>query len=789
MNKQLQRVFALSLCATSVNFAIAQESNTDAKPLKLEVIEVTAQKRQESAQDTPLSLNVLGGESLKEKNIEKIDDLQYSVPNLTMTETGISTQMYIRGIGTGNNQGFEQSVGQYIDGIYYGRQQLIRAPFLDLERVEVLRGPQSILFGKNSVAGALSMTTAKPYEELEARFSAQYQPEIGATEFTGMITGGLTDTLSARLAVRDYSEDGYLYNSFKNQDETGREERAARLTLAWQASDDVNFLLKIEHDEFDSNGRQIEVIRDDVALAGAPIPGANFWQILTMLGHPNAITDSQLDYDRQADDAEVSNNNLENYTLTGNFALGDYTLTSITGFVTYDFNETCDCDYTAAPIFSVGIDEEYDQFSQELRIVSPVGDSFDWLGGVFYQTSDLAFVDGIDIPTDSVLGSISSGALLPLTGKSASRNYKLDTDMWSVFFQGRYHFTPKFTATLGLRYTEEKKTGARKMNINELSTGEITTDIAGASLFDVVFGINNEQSVYTPQGHDLQDNRDESSLTPLLSVSYKVEDDIMLYASATTGFKAGGFDARANNVNSWEFEEEEATAYEFGVKSSLLENTLEANLSFYRTEYDNLQISQFDGVLGFNVGNAKETVVQGVELDGRWLFWDGLSMTYAAAYLDHEFTDFDNGNCYNRQVPDGAMGPSGNQLCDYTGKSGQYTPKVTASLGFEYFTEISFFGLEYFRTNIGFYHSAKQNVDVNLNPLYEIDAYTKVDIRVAFEAENWNVAFIGKNITDEDVLTYVGNTPLSGSTFGTDTFYGFVDKPSVYGVQFDYYFQ
>ena len=163
-------------------------------------------------------------------------------------------------------------------------------------------------------------------------------------------------------------------------------------------------------------------------------------------------------------------------------------------------------------------------------------------------------------------------------------------------------------------------------------------------------------------------------------------------------------------------------------------------------------------------------------------------MQYGIEYLDNEYKDFSNGNCYNRQVPDGDIGPDGNQLCDYTGKSGQYTPKVTATIGFDYFTEIDILGFEYFRTTLGLYHSSKQNVDVNLNPLYKIDAYTKVDMRIVLESENFNIALFGKNITDQAVLTYVGNTPLSGSTFGTNTFYGFVDRPATYGIQLDYNF-
>ena len=781
-NKAIKSVFALSACALAINAATAQEQ------IALEVIQVTAQKRSENAQETPISMNVLSSDDLKEKSIEKIDDLQYAVPNLHMTETGISTQMFIRGIGTGNNQGFEQSVGQYIDGIHYGRQQLLRMPFLDLERIEVLKGPQSIMFGKNSVAGALNLSSAKPTQDTEIHLGLQYQPTIDATEFTGMVSGALTDTLSARLAVRDYSEEGYIENTFKDREETIREETAVRLSLLWEPSDAMNFLFKIEHDEFDGTGRQIEVIKDEPSLAGAPIPGATFSQILGALGHPDAISDSELNYERQADAEESNNNSLDNATLTANFKLGDYTLTSVSGFVSYDFVETCDCDYTAAPIFSVFIDEEYEQFSQEIRLVSPVGEKFDWLGGLFYQTSELSFDDNIKIPSNSVLGSLSGGALSPLTGQGAGRNYQLDTDMFSAFFQGRYHFTDALTLTLGARFTSEEKTSSRVMNITDLETGDITTNPMAPALFDVVFGIQSEQSPLSPQGHNLSGNRDENSFTPLINISYKIDQKIMAYVSATTGFKAGGFDARANNVNSWEFEEEEATAYEMGIKSLLLDDTLEVNLSFYRTEYDNLQVSQFDGVLGFNVGNAKETVVQGVEVEGRWIIFDGLSMQYGLAYLDHEYKDFTNGNCHSRQVPDGDIGADGNQLCDYTGKSGQYTPKFTASIGFDYFTEVSFLGFEYFRTTLGLYHSAKQNVDVNLNPLYEVDAYDKVDMRIALESENWNIALFGKNITNEEVLTYVGNNPLSGSTFGTDTFYGFVDRPAVYGIQLDYNF-
>ncbi len=794
-------IFAIGACTLATlamsNASAQEQERPKSEPIDtqatLEVIQVTAQKRSEDVQKTPISINVLGADDLKEKGIEKIDDLQYSVPNLHMTETGISTQIYMRGIGTGNNQGFEQSVGQYIDGVHYGRQQLLRMPFLDLERVEVLKGPQSILFGKNSVAGALNLSSAQPTQDFNAHIEGSYQPEFGATEINGMVSGGLTDTLSARIAVRDYQEDGYIDNTFRDRDETIRDEQAYRLSLLWEPSDSMNFLLKVEHNNFKGAGRQIEVVQDDVNLAS----GLNYSQYLGLFGHKGAITESEINFERQADNDEFSHNKLNNVTLTANFMLGgDYTLTSISSLVSYEFTEECDCDYVAAPVFNVDILEEYQQFSQELRIVSPLGDTFDWIGGLYYQRSETDLDDRIKVPENSIL-PLAKPALLPIANTSASRNYTLDSTMWSVFFQGNYHFNDDLTATLGARYTSEDKDGHREINIRELAgstigSGDIAAHPAAAILYNVGFAIQNQQSPLSPEGHNLTSSRSENAFTPLISIQYKLDENIMTYISATTGFKAGGFDTRANNVASWEFEEEEATSYEYGVKSSLLDNTLEVNLAIFRTEYDNLQISQFDGTLGFNVGNAKETIIQGIEVDGRWLVMNSdigtLTMNYALAYLDHEFKDFKNGNCHNRQVPDGDIGPGGVQLCDFTGKRGQYTPKFTSTLGFDYFAPVSFLGFEYFRANLGFYHASEQNVHPNLDPLYDIDAYTKVDARIALEAENWSIAIFGRNLTDEKIITYAGNVPLSGSSFGTNTFYGFVDRPATVGVQIQYDF-
>ena len=776
------------LCLGFAAGAQAQDSDRDAQASDaaatgrvLEEIVVTAQKCDEGLKAVPISIVVTSGEKIKEAGIYRIEDLQNYVPNLQMTESGISTQMYIRGIGTGNNQGFEQSVGQYVDGIYYGRQQLIRAPIFDMARVSTLRGPQSILFGKNSIAGALSMTSAAPTQDFEGSFSvsSDFEHDTVLTEL--VMSGGLSDTVSGRFAVRKYDDDGYVVNTFNGADEPQRDDLAIRGTVRWEPSDRLDITLKLERDVFDTIGRQIEVIEDNPALAGFPFPGATYAQILAGLGHPGGISDVGQNYSRSADGGDFSNNELDSHALTINYQVGENTLTAVSGYVSYDFLEICDCDYTAAPVFNVLLDEEYEQFSQEIRLTSPGGEKVDWIVGGFYQTGDLDFRDGILVPSNSVLGLLG---LVPILNTSAQRQFNQDSDLWAVFAQATINLNDEWAVTVGGRYTEEDKKGSRIIEIVDQATGMPVLPASMAPLiYFGVFGIENEQLIIpgVTAGHNLSGSRDETSFTPLLRLEYRPNDEMMLFASATTGFKAGGFDARSNNVGSFEFTDEEATSFEFGGRFSYADGRGETGISFFYTDYDDLQVSQFDGTLGFNVTNVPNTKVQGFELDGRFLLSDSVTWTYAIGYLDHEFKNFGasgsgGGNCYFGETPVLADG-----TCDRSGQSGQYTPKFSGHMSLDYVTPFSS-GWE-FRLTGDLSWVSSQNVHVNLDPAYEIDAYEKIDVRMAISNERWEFAFIGKNITDEDVLTYVNNVPLSGSTFGTNTYYGFDARDTTYTLQ------
>lgn len=766
------RLFTGLLAATAITAGAAQAQ-------QLEEVVVTAQKRVESLQDVPISITAVSGDKMAEAGIFKIEDLQNLTPNLSMTETGISTQIYIRGIGTGNNQGFEQSVGQYVDGIYYGRQQLLRAPFLDLERVEVLRGPQSILFGKNSIAGALNMTTRKPTDEFEASIGGQYSPDGDITEFTGIVSGGLTDNLAGRLALRKYDEDGWMENTTLDDDEPERDESAIRGTLVWDPTDNLRVSFKAEYDEFDVDGRQIEIVQDDPALPGSPLPGFTFSQILGLLGYPDAIEETKQNNKRQRDEAEFSENEITNYTLTLDYQWGENTLTAVTGIVGYEFLEACDCDFVAAPIFDVLIDEEYDQFSQEIRLASPGGERLDWIAGVFYQESELDYNDDLTVPANSLLGA-ANPVLAPLSNTAGLRTYNADSELWAVFGQATLNLTDNLRFTLGGRYTDEDKEADREVNIVNAETGEfVPTPVA--TLWYGAFGIESEQFL----GHSLDGDRDEGVFTPLVNVQWDITQDIMLYAAYSTGFKSGGFDARSNSVASWEFEDEEATTYEIGMKSFLLDSRLEFNAAAYYTDYDDLQVSQFDGTLGFTVGNAKETRVWGVEIDGRWAITDNLIAAYGVAYLDHEYKDYANGNCYNRQVPDGDI-VDGEQLCDYTGKSGQYTPEWTGFASLNHVFPLT--GELDLNTSFDLSYTGEQNTHVNLDPQWEVDDITIMNFRVGLYADNWDIAVLVQNLSDEQQFSYVGNTPLSGSSFGTNTFYSFMSRPRTTYLQATWHF-
>lgn len=791
------KVRTLKLLAIAVALAPSLPAFAQDHSPALEEILVTAQKRVQSLREVPVSVNALGGEKIEAAGITSVERMADYIPSFNMTQTGIGTNIAIRGISSGVNQGFEQSAAQYVDGIHYGRAQLSRAPFLDIERVEVLRGPQSIIFGKNATAGAISITTAKPGDVHEGKLTALYEPEHGEQDIRLVLSGPITDTLGGRLAILDSRMDGFIENTTLNRDEPSERNRVMRATLQWQPSEAWDITLKLEDGSFDSDGRNIEAVKqvNNPAPDGTLVPYDVLLKMLT--AGPNVyLLDTTHDWKRQSN-GDYSYNDTENVTLTIERTLGEHTFTSLTGYNAYTYDELCDCDFTGAPGFNIRSAEDYSQISQEFRITSPEDQTVSYIGGLFFQSSNLKFHDGIEVPTDSFIASaltqtIGSGSNL-LRGASTQRDFKQDADMYSLFGQATWNITDSLRTILGARYTTEDKDASRHQ-YHVTPAGAVLPLGTPTSPYNSLWGIFNIEP-YEP----IKGSRSESSFTPLITLQADLNDTDMVYASFTTGFKSGGFDVRANShpdndVNNaynpgsldprirgtFEFEDEEVKNYEIGGKFVLAEGAAELNVALFRSEFKNMQTSQFDGGVSFNVTNAGEATVQGLEVDGRWALTDNLLVRGGAAYIDFEYTDFKNSQCYFGQ-PD----PDGDGMCDATGQRREFTPEYQGNLGFDYTINFSN-GLKLVNT-LDFIYSSDYLTTPSLDPKFEQDAFTKINARIALSGadDRWELALIGKNLTDESIVSYANGLPVASvlTSKTSSGYYAFYERPRSIAIQ------
>lgn len=804
--------FTLSQLAIACSAALAINSHA----ATLEEVIVTAQKRVETLQDVAVSVNVVGGDKLVEAGITKLEDLQAYVPNLTMSETGIGTNIYMRGIGSGINQGFEQSVGMYVDGVYYGRAQLSRAPFLDLSRVEVLRGPQNILYGRNSIAGAMSIITAPAENEFQGRVSATYEPVQGEQIFDLMLTGPISDTLSYRVAHRSRNTDGFIEN-IDGGDEPERDEDTTRISFNWDATDDFNAKLKYEQSTFDITGRQIEIVNDMPSLNPAFL-GANWSQLL--VGNfgagvtPPSALNTTLDGKRSSN-GDFSDNETHNVTLNLSYLWNDYEITSTTARVDYEYKELCDCDFTSANIFFVESGEEYEQFSQELRITSPGEETIDWIAGLYYQDSELNFNDRFFSDNQSLIDDIlntvlpialgsayPAGAANVLRDFSVPRDFDQETELLSGFVQVTWNINDSNRLTLGGRQSQEKRSASRVLEMADINGNILPYNesfVPGTEMgVDYLLG-----RVLNVARHNLSGDREESNFAPAVSFETDLNDDVMAYANWSRGFKAGGYDVRSNSTpnpvpvvspitpaanftvpaGSFEFKQEQAETIEFGLKTRLAGGAAELNIAAFRTDFEDLQVSIYDGVLGFNVGNAAKATSQGIEIDGRYALTESFTLSGAVSWLDFEFDDYENGQCTQLQRIQ-----TGQSSCSYDGLTNQYVADFSGVVTLDYETDIG--DSLVFNTTLDAVFTTEFNPSQNLDPLIEQDGYTKLNLRigVADYDGTWEVALITKNLTDEDIITYANDTPLSSNLAQSVGHYAFVEPGTTYALQATYNF-
>ncbi len=804
---------ALAIGLALPTLSMSGMSQADDGLLLLEEVIVTAQKREQSLQDVPVSVSVVTGDAISQTGMTNLDELSTHVPNLSIQEGSQTTAITMRGLGSGINQGFEQSVGMFIDGIYAGRDRQFRSPFLDVAAVEVLRGPQGTLFGKNTIAGAINLTTTKPTDEFEASLRTTYEPEYNEYSVEGIVSGSITDTLNGRLAVKQAESDGYVENTLTGRDGPSKVETVVRGTLVWEPTDDLSVTTKYETARYDVGGE-----------ANSIDTSGGWGEIFSAI---DPAYDEGDEFSRSAE-KEYSDNDNESLTVTVDYDIGEYTLTSITGYSSYEYDDFQDVDFSPIEMLSMQQEQDFSQWSQEIRLTSPIGDKFDFITGLYYQTSDLEHHKRLDSNIGSLIGGVptvgttlaldvngniigsSQGGVNPVnvadllepaifanhpvlgtfpTNKSASivaaslngaqsgrvSDFEQESETWAIFGQGTWHVRDDVHLTLGLRWTREEKEATRSLYMTEYGT-ENPLPVTDPN-YALLTGIQN--GIFSTFEHNIKDDNTVTNFSPSVKAQYDLNDDVMLYASVSKAFKSGGFDEAGTNgiVDEFSYDDEEALSFEIGGKLTVLDGRGSLNFAMFHTNYEDLQVSAFVGDK-YVVGNAAEATSQGVEIDGVFRVTEALTMTASMAYLDATYDEFENASCTLAQVQ-ASSGTAKDCAQDLKGETLAFAPEWTANIGLNHVASITN-SLE-LTSMLNLNYTDEQYLAQDLDDQALEESHVTVNGRIALADldSNWEIALVGKNLTDEEIRTYSNDTPLMDGAFFT-----YMAPPRTVAVQF-----
>jgi len=703
---------------------------------------VTARKRTELQRDVPISIESVSGEQLVVSNVSQIGDLVSRIPTITMSYATTQPFLEIRGFGTGNNQSFDQGVGKFFDNVSFGRDQDLRLPLFDLERLEVLKGPQVLLYGNSSTAGALNITTKKPGSVFEADGSVGYEFNAQEVLAEGGVTVPVNDKISFRVAgmYQDLNE-GWVYNTLQFQQVPQTQNYAGRLILKFLPTSDLEILLKTEFDHVRTQGFGGEAAAQP--LTGPPV----FTEV-----NVNAVTE----YNNAVAPFFINPYNALNnqtYQLDINFnALGG-TITSTTARRILDFTNSTPGVFPL-PVLNGWLDSTYTQTSEELRYSGRLG-AFDLTLGAFYQHEQLDDVTAIQTNLPAF------GAPVP----PFAFDFVLDeaTRSYSGFADVIYHFTRAFSLDLGARYsniTRDASQSAFPGNIVPNQT--FNMGMAGVDrnpaldpLLMAFFGVPPHD--YT--GLHLSEN----FFQPQVVAQYRFSDTLQTYAKYVKGDKAGGFDSNylgtpgTLSPSNVAFKPESAEGFELGIKGLTLNNTLDWALDAFYTQFKDLQTNAFVGTATVsvvtNVGKAR---TQGLEFEMHYVPFERLQISTTAAYIDAKYTDFPGAACTRAQT---AAQPLGCQQ-DLSGTPPPFSSKFAGTLGAEY--EIPL-GTYFIAPGVLLIGRSAYNPSVNREPLLEQQGYVQLDAHIDLRPAMgfWSLSLFGRNLTNYQYREYGDTVPLT----------------------------
>jgi len=707
-------------------------------------IVVTAQRRPEALWETPLAVSALSGDQLQDRNYNSIQDLSASIANVTVSDYGGSFGVSIRGIGRPNNgPSAEPATGAYLNGVFLSRPFEVGAAFLDLERVEVLRGPQGTLYGRNSTGGLINFITAKPSREVEGygRLSfGNYDSIRTEAVVSGPIAG---ERLLGRLAIGTEDRDGYSLNLFDNRRYDNQHAQTVRGTLLFEPTDLLSFTLVGDyHRESDRNYATHFL---GVGIPGALPTGVAFGgQTVPLDEVGNAIDPRLLNIDSEArnrrqygglslDIALELNSNLSLKTISA-YRRAKYSFTA-------DFDATTKSFPSNNPEFNYVQGESVTQFSQEIQLLGEY-DRFNFIGGLYYlnQKLDPAFFDFGFTPEEFPFGLLAGG--------------RAGTDAYAAFGQGTYQLTDRLGLTVGLRYSYEE----RRVDENWTSGG---VQLVGAFL---------EPCASLP-GFVCAQKADANfdAFTPRFGVDFQITDNLFLYSSVSRGFRSGGFSVSDLKPA---FEPETVWAYESGIRWKAFDNRVRISASAFHYDYSNLQIQQvIDGYV--STINAATSKVDGAEVELLLTPLEGLTISNAFAYLDARFTEF---TITDPTFPElGAQDLSGNTL--------PFSPEFSNNLTLSYDVPVG----DFFVRLLGEWTWRDETFFSEFNLLNASQPSVSIynaSVKITGKNDRWFVDVWGKNLADKTVIS---QNFISSTTLGRPR-NGQLAPPRTYGVTVGYSF-
>jgi iron complex outermembrane recepter protein len=744
---------ALPVCV----YAADESASPESEAPQLSEIVVTAQRRTENLQNVPVSVQVIGGQTLAAENLNSLGDLAQTTPALHVSAGGATSDMYIRGIGSGNQQSFDQSVGTFSDDIYHGRARSSTATFLDLERIEVLKGPQSTFFGNNAIAGALNIVTRKPTDTFDASARVLYGQD-GQYAFEAAVGGPITDALSVRLAGIVDGQRGWIKDVATDDFGPKEYNDGGRITLAFRPSTDFDATLKFEA----SRNRESGDLDLQVANCPpqAPLTAGQFCQSALSQHVPvypvGRLGTLEADVGGQGTFLSTFET-----ALTLNYHLWDQTFSSVTGYYNYNYNQDLDLDGTPLGLATAQAPEQYNQFSQEFRVASATGGRFEYLAGAYLQIDHLDYQQFDDFPfANPKFEAVPAFApLLPYLPVSEGYFYSQPEHVYSVFGSASWNITDLLKLTGSVRGSQVEKSYDRTF-----AYGTATQTYGGFVALPAALQGFPEKAFAIPPG-TLSGDRTDRDWMPSAKLQYQIDPSAMAYVSFTQGFKAGGFNGSDTTglAANMPYAPEHVNAYEAGIKSKWLDDTVLINLDVFRSNYRNLQVVVEEGYQTASgvavVRNAAASRSQGVEFEGQWVTSRYFRLSADATYLDSHYIDYANA------APNGVQAAEGLTVQNLSGRPTEYAPRISGNVTGTFTTPLPN-GMKFtaalspFFTS-GYYLLASEDA-AGHQP-----GYMQLDARLTLETSDgrWALDVIGKNLTDRQILTYSTIEPTSPGSY------------------------